>query len=169
MIVALDVDYGDAQTRTALVAFARWTDTTPAHELVELHPGAPAEYRPGHFFERELPHLLAILGGFAHPIDAVVIDGYVTLGDRDGLGMHLHRAIARPVVGVAKTRFASATAAEVIRGGSTRPLYVTDVGVPDAAARIAAMHGEYRIPTLLKRADSLARGHATPAAAATLG
>lgn len=169
MLVAVDVDYGDTRTRVALVAFAAWTDAAPAHELVEVHDGVPAEYRPGHFFERELPHLLAILETFSRPIDVVIIDGYVTLGDRDGLGMHLHRAIGKPVVGVAKTKFVSAAAAEVVRGTSAKPLYVTEIGVPDAAARVASMHGEYRIPTLIKRADSLARATATPAAAPTLG
>jgi deoxyribonuclease V len=53
-------------------------------------------------------------------------------------------------------------AIEVRRGDSDRPLYVTAVGLEPAAAaaHVAAMHGEFRIPTLLRRADALARGHA---------
>jgi deoxyribonuclease V len=53
----------------------------------------------------------------------------------------------------------------VVRGGA-RPLHVTALGLDaaDAAARVAAMHGPYRLPTLLKRADQLARGLVQPRA-----
>ena len=64
------------------------------------------------------------------------------------------------VVGVAKTRFAGAAdAVAVCRGGSRSPLFVTAVGVDvqEAAQKVAAMHGPYRLPTLLKRVDQLAR------------
>lgn len=93
--------------------------------------------------------------------DIVVIDGYVWLGDgKPGLGAHLHAAIGGIVVGVAKTRFVSATdALEVCRGGSQSPLFVSAIGmkVEDAAKRVAQMHGPYRVPTLLKQVDTLAR------------
>jgi deoxyribonuclease V len=46
------------------------------------------------------------------------------------------------------------------RGRSTKPLFVSAVGweLENAAAAIAGMHGPYRIPTLLRLADRLARG-----------
>lgn len=49
-----------------------------------------------------------------------------------------------------------------MRGTSTSPLFVTAVGIdPQVAAdRVRDMHGPFRIPTLVKRADSLARGAA---------
>ena len=96
------------------------------------------------------------------PLDIVIVDGYVWLGpDRPGLGWHLHAARGGVVVGVAKTRFDGATAREVIRGGSTRPLFVTAIGIDPALAaeHVRQMHGDHRIPTLLGLADSLARGH----------
>ena len=65
------------------------------------------------------------------------------------------------VVGVAKTGFEGAgPVAEVLRGTSVKPLYVSAVGIPldDAVSGVRAMHGAHRIPTLVKRADSLARG-----------
>ena len=71
----------------------------------------------------------------------------------------LGRAV--PVIGVAKTRFAGATVArEVCRGMSNTPLFVTAAGLAvEAAARnIQAMHGQFRLPTLLKRVDQLCRG-----------
>jgi deoxyribonuclease V len=48
---------------------------------------------------------------------------------------------------------------EVRRGDSQKPLYVTAAGVSaeDAASRISEMHGPFRIPTLLKQVDTLAR------------
>ncbi len=64
-------------------------------------------------------------------------------------------------MGVAKMRFSRARVArEVTRGGSRSPLYVTAVGIDlrMAACHIREMHGQYRIPTLLKRVDHLCRG-----------
>jgi len=75
-------------------------------------------------------------------------------------------ALARniEVVGVAKSAFAGAAAAEVLRGTSARPLYVTAVGTERAAAAagVQSMHGDHRIPTLLGRVDALARGRVSP-------
>jgi deoxyribonuclease V len=64
------------------------------------------------------------------------------------------------VIGVAKTPFRGDTwSTPVLRGQSKNQLHVTSVGIDSsqAAARVAAMHGEHRIPTLLKLADRLAR------------
>ena len=95
------------------------------------------------------------------PPDVVIVDGYVWLGKgAKGLGAHLHNAIGEIVVGVAKTRSAGATdAIEVRRGASQSPLFVSADGMPieEAAARIAEMHGPYRVPALLKYVDALAR------------
>ncbi len=65
------------------------------------------------------------------------------------------------VVGVAKSRFLSATdAVPVYRGNSRSPLYVTAAGVSaeEAAGWVAGMHGDYRVPSMLRRVDQLARG-----------
>lgn len=165
MLIAVDVHYGDAAIRAALVGFAAWGDAVAARELVETHPPDPAPYVPGAFFARELPYLASVIARVTDPIEVIVVDGYVWLGpDRKGLGVHVHERFGVPVVGVAKSAFAGAFAADVIRGASANPLHVTAIGIDreEAAARIAAMHGEFRIPTLLRRADALARGHATP-------
>ena len=65
-----------------------------------------------------------------------------------------------PVVGVAKQAFADGVAKPVLRGASKQPLWVTAVGtdVNSACERVRAMHGEHRIPTLLRRVDALCRG-----------
>ena len=92
----------------------------------------------------------------------LVIDGYVDLdpAGRPGLGAHVHEEFGIPVIGLAKTRFASAThAALVLRGDAVRPLYVTAAGLPAAGAAdlVRAMAGTFRLPDALRRADALAR------------
>jgi deoxyribonuclease V len=86
------------------------------------------------------------------------------LGKRAGLGKHLFKFLDGkiPVVGVAKSKFEGSSGAEVFRGGSIRPLYVTSAGMDlqKASVRIRSMHGVHRIPTLLKRVDLLARQRA---------
>jgi deoxyribonuclease V len=120
-------------------------------------------YQPGQFFRRELPCLLAVLRELP-PVAVVVVDGYVWLDGVSvaGLGAHLYQALAGKVavVGVAKTKFGGpGGAVEVVRGRSTRPLFITAVGMDAqrAAEHVRSMHGPDRIPTLLKRVDSLAR------------
>ena len=125
-----------------------------------------APYRPREFYRRELPPLRAVLGK-VDGIDLLVIDGYVTLDPdgRPGLGAYAHAEFGVPVIGVGKTRFASAThAVPVIRGNAKRPLYVTSAGLPpsDAAELVCAMAGEFRLPDALRRVDGLAGGHLAP-------
>lgn len=163
MIACVDVAYHDDGASAACVLFREWGDAQGEREIVERI--APVEeYRPGRFYRRELPCLLAVLAMVSEPLEAVIVDGYVWLGDenRPGLGAHLYEALGRgaAVIGVAKSRFAAATGAvPVLRGGSRRPLYVTAAGmeVHLAARLIGAMHGSHRIPTLLKRVDRLSR------------
>ena len=158
MIVAVDVDYRAKEAVAACVGFANWTDETAAFERIVRVPGAAAAYVPGQFYLRELPCVLAALRGVT--ADIVVVDGYVMLtAGKRGLGGHLHEAIHKPVVGVAKNEFRGATAERVVRGASKKPLFVTSAGmsVKDAAAAVRSMHGAFRIPTLLARADHLCR------------
>lgn len=136
----------------------------PLEEIV-LKRGPQKAYAPGEFYRRELPLLLAALKRLSAPPEIIVIDGYVWLdaNGRRGLGAHVHDAfdLQTPVVGIAKTRFADAErwSEQVIRGRSASPLYVTAAGIEakEAAAHIRVMHGEHRIPTLIGRADHLAR------------
>ena len=162
MIAALDVRYDeDALTgHGAAVVFERWDDAVPLAEYTAAFNGIDP-YVPGQFFKRELPCLLAVLEKVSEPLDQIIVDGFVSLGDKPGLGMHLWEALDRKVavIGVAKSHFRFATPVEVVRGSSKRPLYVTAVGIdPSAAAEaIQKMHGANRIPALLKRVDRLTR------------
>ena len=118
-------------------------------------------YRPGEFYLRELPPLRAVLDGLSG-LGLLVVDGYADLdpGGRPGLGAHAHAEFGIPVIGVAKSRFRTAThAVPVVRGSSVRPLFVTAAGMPaaDAADLVRRMAGRYRLPDALRRADTLAR------------
>lgn len=164
MHVAVDVAYGaDESAAVAGIVFAGPSSGTAAVTIVR-RIARVRPYRPGHFYERELPCILAVLEAFPGRPGSILIDGYVTLGAerRDGLGMHLFRALgeAVPVIGVAKSRFrGTPVEAQVLRGGSARPLYVTSAGMDEAAARgfVLSMHGAHRIPTLLAAADRACR------------
>ncbi|HEY4056094.1 MAG TPA: endonuclease V [Kofleriaceae bacterium] len=160
MLAVVDVHYATDHARAACVGFAQWTDATAVHTSTRKSDGAPADYAPGSFYLRELPHLLAILEPLRETLELVIVDGFAMLdATRPGLGGHLSSSMGLPVIGVAKTRFVSAPAVPIVRGNA-RPLYVTAVGIDanEAARHITEMHGPYRLPTLLKLADSLARG-----------
>ncbi len=160
----VDVDYrADGSAVAACLVFGSWNDVEPAEEhTVRLRAVEP--YVPGAFFRRELPCVLAAIDRAACRFDVVLVDAYVTLdaAGTPGLGAHLHTALggASAVVGVAKTRFARATTAlPVTRGTSKSPLWVSAIGIEpaEAADRVRAMHGPFRVPTLLRRVDRLAR------------
>ncbi|MBY0523033.1 MAG: endonuclease V [Gemmataceae bacterium] len=162
MIACVDVDYRDREALAACVLFHSWGAAVSTDEkVIRVAPIEP--YEPGQFYRRELPCLLAVLDRVRAAADAVVVDGYVWLRDEQtpGLGAHLFEALGRsiPVVGVAKTCYRSAAAIAVTRGSSRRPLYVTAVGmaVEEAARHVQIMHGQFRIPTQLKRVDRLCR------------
>lgn len=163
MIAILDVHYAPTRARVACVLARDWADPAPGEERMKDVTTFGA-YEPGNFRARELPPLLALLDELPARPQVVVVDGYVWLdaSGKPGLGGHLHEALGGDVavVGVAKTLFRGAPAIEVLRGASTRPLFVTSAGLdPDVAAgHVARMHGAFRIPTLLGRADRLSRG-----------
>lgn len=169
-IALLDAQYDEAtlKGRAACIVAESWVAARPTSEhVLELHHVKP--YRPGHFFERELPGLLAVLTLVGQPQDALVVDGYVDLDEQGypGLGAHLHEALDRqvPIVGIAKHPYRGSNFAQkVLRGASKTPLFVTARGMPpqEAAYHVRTMHGPHRIPTLATYVDHLARGLATP-------
>ena len=111
-------------------------------------------YRPGEFSLRELPPLRAVLGGLSG-LGLLMVDGYADLdpSGRPGLGAHAHAEFGIPVIGVAKSRFRTAThAVPAMRRSSARPLFVTAAGMPaaDAADLVRRMVGRHRLPDALR-------------------
>ncbi len=163
MNAVLDVHYSDDKAVVSCVTFSRWTDSQPV-EAIKSILETPSDYVPGRFFKRELPCLLHVLGEMALRFDTIVIDGYVHLKppQQKGLGAHLADSLPYrvPIVGVAKNPFRLAEQyAPVCRGASKKPLYVSAIHMPldKAAGLVRSMHGNHRIPTLIKEADRLCR------------
>ena len=165
MIYAFDSYYRDGYCQTAAATFNNWSDVNAANVLISLST-TKSEYIPGQFYKRELPGILALLENLPPTEnDLIIVDGYVHLDDEGkyGLGGHLYEALDRkvPVIGVAKKKFKTVNTLlrEVLRGQSTKPLFITAVGVDvDRAGQwIKNMAGPYRIPTLLKVVDEASR------------
>jgi deoxyribonuclease V len=161
LCAAVDVHYlrsGGARAAAVVAADAAFSQV-----LAESTAVVPevAPYRAGAFYRRELPPLRAVLDGIAG-LGLLAVDGYADLdpGGRPGLGACAHAEFGIPVIGVAKSAFATAThAIPVLRGSSARPLFVTAAGMPAAAGAelVRQMAGRFRIPDALRRADQLAR------------
>lgn len=163
MHICVDVYYTDQSAIASGVLFQNWDDPVPTAEVITATESAQP-YEPGKFYKRELAPILHLIDQVTHDLDTIVIDGFVWLDDTQtpGLGAYLFDAMKKQVsiIGVAKNRFRhSSGAAEVFRGKSERPLFVTSVGVDlqTSASLVRSMHGEFRVPTLLKHADRLGR------------
>lgn len=163
LLACLDVAYDGDRAHAACVLFDGWRALEPSR-VVTRWTDAVAPYEPGSFYKRELPVLLAVLAEADAQCAAILVDGYVWLGaqGRLGLGAHLYAALAEkiPVIGAAKTMFREDDwSIRALRGKSQRPLFVTAAGMSpsDAAEHIKSMHGDGRIPTMLRLVDRLAR------------
>ena len=161
MRACVDVDYRTTGACAAAVTFYNWSDAKAVNEKT-VHISEVAPYVPGEFFRRELPCLLAVLETLP-AVKTVIIDGYVWLDNsRLGLGGHLYQALGGrvEVVGIAKTKFRGAVGVcEVVRGRSTRPLYVSAARIQASLAAdcVRSMHGNHRIPSFISRVDYLCR------------
>lgn len=163
MILAIDAYYVANKANVVGVLFDEWTQCEPS-KMVSVVVDGVADYEPGSFYKRELPCILELLKVVEdYSITCIVVDGYVLLNDegKKGLGYYLYEALegSMPIIGVAKSYFVDNNSIEVYRGDSKKPLYVTSIGIDqaDAAEYIEAMHGKFRMPTLLKLLDTETR------------
>ncbi len=160
LIAILDVDYRENDSAVAAaIVIEDWMASEPKQEQA-LFVLKVAPYKSGEFYKRELLPLLKLLE-MLPTLQTIVIDGYVWLDGqgRPGLGAHLYEATEKKyvVIGIAKTKFSN-FGVEILRGKSKRPLFITSAGIDseEAAKLVQGMPGE-RIPTMVKRADSVAR------------
>lgn len=116
---------------------------------------------------RGLPCVLQLLREHRLAPEIVMLDGFVHLdaAETPGLGQHLHQAFGGqvPVIGVSRKGLPGLTAQyEVLREDEAPPLWVTCAGLDlgAAKARVRAMHGRKRVPTLLKLVARLAKHEA---------
>jgi deoxyribonuclease V len=161
--LAIDIYYYKTYAKCVGVLFL-WEDDVPA-KVLEATVDGVADYVPGEFYKRELPCVMAVIDQVRkYKIDCIILDSHVQLGEgKKGLGEYVHEAFDQkyPIIGVAKSSFQGNAeyVREVRRGESEHPLYVSAVGcdLDEAAESILNMHGEYRIPTMLKEVDRIGR------------
>lgn len=166
MIYCFDTYYGDIYAKTAVVGIESWDSSEPTFELIDI-VNEVNEYESGAFYKRELPCLLSIIDkiNLDPSKDILVIDGYVVLSDQGklGLGGYLFNELdcKFPVIGIAKNDFVSLHNFKKIiyRGGSKKPLFVTALGydLQKVSEKIISMHGDFRLPTILKLVDQKSR------------
>jgi len=161
MISAFDVKYfGNGGAMVAAVVFNDFRDAAAISSYRKMIDKVH-EYVSGSFYKRELPCIISLLSDIEENIDTIIIDGYVFLGDKPGLGAYLKETIERGVkmIGVAKSYYEGSEAIKIFRGKSRRPLYVSSSGIDpmEAADLVSHMHGRHRIPTLLKEVDRLTK------------
>ena len=160
MKLAIDVYYyNDHKAKIVGVLFDDWKAALPA-EIITTSFDKVNDYESGSFYKRELPCIMELLKLVnMNIIDIIIVDGYVYLEsiDNPGLGLRLYDALdgKYSIIGVAKTYFHNTIAEKIYRGNSKTPLYITSVGMEanEAGKCIQDMHGNYRIPKLLKLLD----------------
>jgi Deoxyinosine 3''endonuclease (endonuclease V) len=165
MILAFDTYYFDNKAKTVCISFNSWTE----NENYEVHSEILEnieDYTSGEFYKRELPCIMSLLKMIdCSKVKAIIIDGFVFLDDnlKLGLGGYLYKEFDSkiPVIGIAKTNFATIENLKrlLFRGESKKPLYITSIGIDldKATDLIKNMEGDYRIPTLLKKLDTLTK------------
>lgn len=160
----MDVHYLDSYAVSAGILFNDIeSDEVELEKTVEVNDIQP--YESGLFYKRELPCLTALIDSLDQLPKVFIVDSFVQLdiSGKPGMGAYLYDYYKGevPVIGVAKNGFKeNSVSKEVFRGESTKPLYVTSVGMAleESAEIVQKMHGDFRFPTLLKKVDALCRG-----------
>jgi deoxyribonuclease V len=163
MKLAIAVHLDGTQAQVAAVTFDAW-DSPEATQTYLTHIAQVEKPARGELDLRELTCVMQLLREHRLAPELILIDGFVHLDadETPGLGQHLFQALggATPVIGVAKTGRPGLPAQfEVMREEEARPLVVTSAGVDIGAAkaRVRAMHGRKRVPTLMKLVARLAK------------
>lgn len=165
MKFTLAVHHEPTGSTAAACAFEEWSAAEPEKVYVtRLDPlPVPARGTPD---ERDAQAVTALVNQHHLVPELVVMDGLVHLdvSETPGPLARVHAALGGgvPVVGVSRAAFKAGPAPshEVEREDEAPPVLVTAAGLDlgAAKARVRAMHGRKRVPTLLKRVARLAKG-----------
>ena len=164
MKLAVTVQFHGTQAQAAAVAFDV-RESPEATKTFISHIAQVEKATRGELDLRELPCMVQLLREHRLEPELILIDGFVHLDadETPGLGQHLFHALGglTPIVGVSKTSLPGllSTQFEVMREDEAKPLIVTCAGIDIGAAkaRLRAMHGRKRVPTLLKLVARLAK------------
>ena len=166
MKLVVGVQFGGGGAVAVGLAFDDW-DSPQASRTWLSRIAAVEKAERGELDLRALPCVLQLLREHALEPDVIVIDGFVHLDalETPALGRHLYHALGgrSAIIGISKTAMAQTPAQfEVVREDEAPPLIVTCAGIDlgAAKARLRAMHGRRRVPTLLKLAARAAKGSA---------
>lgn len=175
MIIAFDTYYYNGYSYTVGGVFESWSSSDVSYYVTSKRECIDAEYKSGELYKRELPCIMQCLSMVnLDNIDTIIVDGFVWLSEdgielSKGLGARLNDAIQRihgtmkTIVGIAKNPYhvKIPSCIEVKHGlESEKPLYVTcsELGYAEYyATLVSRMHGDYRIPTILKLVDTKTR------------
>ncbi|WP_457419887.1 endonuclease V [Roseateles sp. P5_E7] len=145
------------------MAFDAW-DAAEATKTYVSHIAHVEKTVRGELDLRELPCVMQLLREHSLEPELILVEGFVHLDadETPGLGQYLYQALGErvPVIGVSKKSQPGLSAQfEVMREEETPPLLVTCAGmdIGAAKARLRAMHGRKRVPTLMKLAARLAK------------
>lgn len=156
MKLIVTVQFDGGQATAAAAACEDWdaAEATRTYVLRVAQVGPPLR---GQLDLRGLPCVMQLLHEHRLAPEILLLDGFVHLDAQEtpGLGQHLYQALDAkvPVIGVSRKGLPGLTAQfEVLREDEAPPLWVTCAGIDIGAAkaRLRAMHGRKRVPTLLK-------------------
>ena len=167
MKLVMDVHLQGDTALVAAVAFDDWAafEGTKNYALRIDHVEKPVK---GELDLRELPWLVQLIDANGLQPEAILFDGFVHLDAQEtpGLGRRLHDTLGgrSAVIGVSKSLFKGSDTPDqfcVFREDETPPLVVTCAGIDlgAAKARVRMMHGQKRVPTLMKLAARIAKGN----------
>ncbi len=169
MKLVMDVHLQGDTARVAAVAFDDWAalEGTKNYSLDIPHVEKPAK---GELDLRALPWFVQLLEANRLQPEVIVLDGFVHLDAQEtpALGRRLHDTLGgrTAVIGVSKSVFKGTDTPDqfcIFREDETPALIITSAGIDlgAAKARIRAMHGRKRVPTLMKLAARIAKGNAS--------
>lgn len=163
MKLVVAVHFDGAQANAAAVAFDAW-DAAEATQICVSRIAHVEKAVRGEPDLRELPCVMQLLREHNLAPELILVDGFVHLDadETPGLGQHLYQALGGKVavIGVSKKGLPGLPAQfEVMREEEASPLFVTCAGldIGAAKARLRAMHGRKRVPTLMKLVARLAK------------
>lgn len=179
MIIAFDTYYYNGFSYTVGGVFESWSDSDVCYYVTSKRDCIDAEYKSGELYKRELPCIMQCLSMVnLENIDTIVVDGYVWLSNdgeelAKGLGARLYDyikmvyGVEKNIVGIAKNPYhVDIPHCIKVKHGveSEKPLFVTcsDIVYTEYySVLVSKMHGNFRIPTILKAIDTKTRelGH----------
>ncbi len=164
MKLVIDLHFDSAGANVAALAFEEWDAAEPSRSFTSRIQHVEKAVR-GELDLRALPCFLQLLREHELAPELIVINGLVHLDAQEtpGLGRHLYHALGSScaIIGAAKTAPPNLPDQfKLSREEEASPLFVSCVGLDlgAAKARLRAMHGRKRVPTLLKLVARMAKG-----------